>query len=593
MASRALARSVAKRVDQQRRRNDSTVRGHRRLGLGAGVRPRREQRLFEMELPGDAELYAQRDFGARRVQGLCDFFYVGLERKRERESEGDLFSSSLSFSLSLVSSLCSSEGREWKSWIEFLTRSINFSLSFSLSANHFHASLTRVILSSHFLFATLSPQVTTLPSGLRVATEATPYSETATIGVWIDAGSRYESKETNGTAHFLEHMAFKGTAKRTAASLEQEIEDMGGHLNAYTSREQTTYYAKVLKKDIGKAVDILSDILQRSALEQRAIERERGVILRESEEVEKEIEEVLFDHLHATAFQHTGLGRTILGSADNVRKITREDLEKYIKTHYTAPRMVVVGTGAVDHDQLVKLTESAFKDLPTQGVSTKDAITSDPGHFTGSEVRIRDDDMKVTNFAVAFKGASWTSPDAMPLLVMQAMLGSWDKNAPGASDVTSKLAQIFHSNDLGNSFMTFNTNYSDTGLFGVHVATEKNDALDDVAFAVMREFQNLIYQSQPEHVERAKQALKASLTLHQESSTSSNAEEIGRQLLTYGKRMTRAELFARIDAVNAETVKETAWKYIRDQELVIASIGATQFLPDYNWFRSSTYNNFY
>lgn len=515
------------------------------------------------------------------------------EKEREKKRVKAIFSLPLSLSFSLSFKLCSSEGREWKSWIEFLTRSINFSLSLSLSANHFHASLTRVILSSHFLFSTLSPQVTTLPSGLRVATEATPYSETATIGVWIDAGSRYESKETNGTAHFLEHMAFKGTAKRTAASLEQEIEDMGGHLNAYTSREQTTYYAKVLKKDIGKAVDILSDILQRSALEQRAIERERGVILRESEEVEKEIEEVLFDHLHATAFQHTGLGRTILGSADNVRKITREDLEKYIKTHYTAPRMVVVGTGAVDHDQLVKLTESAFKDLPTQGVSTKDAITSDPGHFTGSEVRIRDDDMKVTNFAVAFKGASWTSPDAMPLLVMQAMLGSWDKNAPGASDVTSKLAQIFHSNDLGNSFMTFNTNYSDTGLFGVHVATEKNDALDDVAFAVMREFQNLIYQSQPEHVERAKQALKASLTLHQESSTSSNAEEIGRQLLTYGKRMTRAELFARIDAVNAETVKETAWKYIRDQELVIASIGATQFLPDYNWFRSSTYNNFY
>jgi processing peptidase subunit beta len=436
-------------------------------------------------------------------------------------------------------------------------------------------------------------KVTTLASGLRVATEAAPYSETATIGVWIDAGSRYESKATNGTAHFLEHMAFKGTATRTAASLEQEIEDMGGHLNAYTSREQTTYYAKVLKKDIGKAVDILSDILQRSALEQRAIERERGVILREAEEVEKEIEEVLFDHLHATAFQHTGLGRTILGSAENVSTITRNDLEKYIKTHYTAPRMVIVGTGAVEHDQLVKLAESAFKDLPKEGVSTKDAIISDPGHFTGSEVRIRDDDMKVTNFAVAFKGASWTSPDAMPLLVMQAMLGSWDKNAPGASEVSSKLAQIFHSNDLGNSFMTFNTNYSDTGLFGVHVATEKNDALDDVAFAVMREFQNLIYQSQPEAVERAKQALKASLTLHQESSTSANAEEIGRQLLTYGKRMTRAELFARIDAVNAETVKETAWRYLRDQELAIASIGPTQFLPDYNWFRSSTYNNFY
>ena len=118
---------------------------------------------------------------------------------------------------------------------------------------------------------------------------------------------------------------------------------------------------------------------------------------------------------------------------------------------------------------------------------------------------------------------------------MQAMLGSWDKNALGAADATSKLAQIFHSNDLGNSFMTFNTNYSDTGLFGVHVATEKNDALDDVAFAVMREFQNLIYQSQPEHVERAKQALKYSY-FAPESSTSANAEEIGRQLLTYRAR---------------------------------------------------------
>ena len=121
-----------------------------------------------------------------------------------------------------------------------------------------------------------------------MATESVPGAETATVGVWIDAGSRYEDAQTNGTAHFLEHMAFKGTKSRTAAGLEEEIENMGGHLNAYTSREQTTYYAKVLKKDVGAAVDILSDILQNSALEKSQIERERGVILREMEEVEKE-----------------------------------------------------------------------------------------------------------------------------------------------------------------------------------------------------------------------------------------------------------------------------------------------------------------
>jgi processing peptidase subunit beta len=435
--------------------------------------------------------------------------------------------------------------------------------------------------------------VTTLANGLRVATEPTAHAETATVGVWIDAGSRYEDATTNGTAHFLEHMAFKGTKSRTAAGLEEEIENMGGHLNAYTSREQTTYYAKVMKKDVGAAVDILSDILQNSALEKPQIERERGVILREMEEVEKDVEEVLFDHLHASAFQHTSLGTTILGSEKCVRSVTQEDLQTYIKTHYTAPRMVVVGTGAVDHDELVKLAEKAFASLPTEGASTKALVAKNPGHFTGSEVRIRDDDMTTCNFAVTFKGASWNSPDAVPLMVMQAMLGSWDKQAVGAADMMSPLAQAFNANKLGNSFMAFNTNYADTGLFGVSVSSDNLEHLDDTAFAVMREFQNLVYCPEETDLSRAKEALKSSLLLHSESGTSAVAEEIGRQLLTYGKRMSRDELFARIDAVNVETVKSVAWKYIRDQEVAIAAIGPTQFLPDYLWFRTSTYNNFY
>ena len=267
---------------------------------------------------------------------------------------------------------------------------------------------------------------------MRVATEHTPHAETAAVGVWIDAGSRYEASANNGTAHFLEHMAFKGTKARTTSGLEEEIENMGGHLNAYTSREQTTYYAKVFKQDVPKAVDILGDILQNSSLQAAHVERERGVILREMEEVEKEVEEVLFDHLHATAFQQTGLGRTILGSADNVRTITRDNLSEYIKQHYTAPRMVLVGTGAVDHDALVKLAEKAFSGLSTSGADVKSLVESDPAHFTGSDVRIRDDDMTTASFCVAFKGASWKSPDAVPLMVMQAMLGSWDKSAPGA-----------------------------------------------------------------------------------------------------------------------------------------------------------------
>ncbi len=184
-------------------------------------------------------------------------------------------------------------------------------------------------------------KVTTLANGLRVASESDLSAATATVGVWIDAGSRFEIASTNGTAHFLEHMIFKGTKRRSMRQLEEEVENMGGHLNAYTSREQTTYYAKVMKKDLPVAVDILADILQNSRFDEDRITRERQVILREMEEVEGQVEEVMFDHLHATAFQHSSLGRSILGPAANIRSITKANLQDYITTHYTAPRMVI------------------------------------------------------------------------------------------------------------------------------------------------------------------------------------------------------------------------------------------------------------
>lgn len=148
-------------------------------------------------------------------------------------------------------------------------------------------------------------QITTLKNGLTVATESHSHAQTATVGVWIDAGSRAETDATNGTAHFLEHMAFKGTGRRSQHALELEVENLGAHLNAYTSREQTVYYAKSFRKDVPQAVDIISDILQNSKLENSAIERERDVILREQQEVDKQHEEVVFDHLHSVAFQGT------------------------------------------------------------------------------------------------------------------------------------------------------------------------------------------------------------------------------------------------------------------------------------------------
>lgn len=262
----------------------------------------------------------------------------------------------------------------------------------------------------------------------------TSYGETAAVGVWIDAGSRYETAKNNGAAHFLEHMAFKGTKNRTQRQLEVEIENMGAHLNAYTSREQTVYYARVFKNDVPKAMEILSDILQNSLLEEGAITRERDVIMRESVEVNKQYEEVILDELHSTAFMGTGLGRTILGPDENIRNLTRADLQSYISTHYTSDRFVIAAAGAVDHKQILDLTEKHFG-----GMKKGDGLyVPEKAFFTGSDKRIRYDSMNEAHIALAFEGASWTSEYSFPLMLMQTILGSWDRASASGRNISAK-----------------------------------------------------------------------------------------------------------------------------------------------------------
>lgn len=216
-----------------------------------------------------------------------------------------------------------------------------------------------------------------------------------------------------------------------------------------------------------QTVDILSDILQNSKLEESAIERERDVIMRESEEVDKQLEEVVFDHLHATAFQGQPLGRTILGPAKNIQSIQRSDLVDYIKTNYTADRMVLVGSGGVPHKQLVELAEKHFSKLPSQPyTSTASAIAAaqkQKPDFIGSEVRLRDDDVPTAHIALAVEGVSWKDDDYFTALVTQAIVGNWDKAMGNAPHLGSKLSGFVHKNDLANSFMSFSTSYSDTG----------------------------------------------------------------------------------------------------------------------------------
>ncbi|KAK1258359.1 hypothetical protein QJS04_geneDACA009299 [Acorus gramineus] len=400
--------------------------------------------------------------------------------------------------------------------------------------------------------------ISTLPNGIRVATQTSPphVQTTATVGVWIDAGSRFETPETNGTAHFLEHMIFKGTRRRTARGLEEEIENMGARLNAYTSREQTTFYANVLREDVPVAVDILADILQNSTFSEQAIRRERDVILREMEEVQGQTEEVIFDHLHSVAFRDSLLGNTILGPPENIRSISRNNLYQYISTHYTSPRMVVSAAGAVEHDEIVSLVERLFKDFSMDPTSAAELVDRSPAIFTGSEVRLENNDMPIAHWAIAFKGAAWADPNSIPIMVIQSLLGSWCRSIGVGNCSGSQLARRVGTLGLAESIMAFNTNYCDTGLFGIY-ATAMPDCLGDLSCVIMEELRRLAWQVSDAEVIRARNQLKSALLLHIDG-TSAVAENNGRQLLTYGRIVPFQEYFTRIDAVDAATIKEMA-----------------------------------
>ena len=429
-------------------------------------------------------------------------------------------------------------------------------------------------------------RLSVLDNGMRVATErSVGECETATVGVWIDAGSRYEAASNNGAAHFLEHMAFKGTTKRGQRQLEVMIEDAGAHLNAYTSREQTVYYAKLFKEDARFGVEVLADILQHSLLQERAIERERDVILREMEEVNKQHEELLLDLLHAAAYKNGGLGRTILGPEENIKSISQQDLRDYIETHYTAPRMLVVAAGAVDHAEIVDLSTEFFGSQPRTS-STNFAVDFDPAHFTPTEVRVPTSakEEERAHVAIAYASASWTSPYSTPVMVLQHMLGQWDRLNPAAGGVDSPypLTRILASKDICHSYMHFNTCYKDTGLFGVYLVCPP-EGVEETVHTVISHFASLARDDgfSDADVFRAKAQLKANI-IAQLDALAHVCEEIGRQYLTYDRRVTLAEVLARIDAVTPADVRATADAVLRDQSHALAAYGQISNLPSYD-----------
>ncbi|XP_075039706.1 cytochrome b-c1 complex subunit 1, mitochondrial [Mixophyes fleayi] len=428
-------------------------------------------------------------------------------------------------------------------------------------------------------------QITTLDNGLRVASEESG-QPTCTVGVWIGAGSRYETERNNGSAYFLEHLAFKGTKKRPQDALEQEVESMGAHLSTYTTREQTAIYIKALSKDLPKAVEILADVVQNNSLENSQIEKTREVVLRELEEVDSNLQEVAFDYLHSTAYQGTALGKTIVGPSENARKLTRADLLEYINLHYKAPRMVLAAAGGIDHRELSDLAQRHFGGLSS--TYEDDVIPAlAPCRFTGSALTARNDDLPLAHIAIAVEGPAWNSNDNVALSLANTIISNYDVTYGGGKNLSSNVARAAAEYKLCQSFQPFNIRYSDTGLLGVHFVTDKH-CIEDMLHIAQGEWLRLCTSATDTELVQAKKALK-NVLVAQLDGTTPVCEDIGRQVLSYGQRISLEEWNSRIDAVNAKTLRDVCSKYLYDKCPAVAAVGPVEQLPDYNRIRSAMY----
>jgi len=390
-------------------------------------------------------------------------------------------------------------------------------------------------------------QLTRLDNGLTVVTDHMSTVETASLGVWVNAGTRHETPDINGVSHMLEHMAFKGTARRTAMAIAEEIEAVGGHLNAYTSREHTAYYAKVLKEDQGLALDIVADILQHSTLDPEELAREQTVVVQEISQAIDTPDDIIFDHFQATAFPDQAVGRPVLGTADLVRGMTRDTLSGYLSNHYSPGRMVLSAAGKVDHDSLVAQAQSLFTALPGDRPAP-----NDPARYRGGDYR-EDRDLEQVHLVLGFEGVSYADPDFYAASVLSTLLGG---------GMSSRLFQeVREKRGLVYSIYSFTTSFNDGGLFAIYAGTGE-DEVAEVIPVVCDEMLKLTDGIHADELQRARAQLKSSILMSLES-TSARCEQAARQMLAYGRVMAVDEVVAKVEAVDDAAVLAVAQRLLR------------------------------
>lgn len=388
----------------------------------------------------------------------------------------------------------------------------------------------------------MSLQQHRLPNGFRIVTEHMPGLASASVGVWVSAGGRHETPQQNGIAHFLEHMAFKGTRKRSALQIAEAIEDVGGYINAYTSREVTAYYVRVLENDVGLGLDVIADILRNPVLEAGEIEVERGVILQEIGQALDTPDDVIFDWLQERAYPDQPLGRTILGPAERVQKFSRDDLKGFIAQHYGPEQMILAAAGAVDHDKIVRLAEKLFGDMPTQPQKV-----IEPAQFRGGETR-KVKELEQAHFALGFESPGYRADDIYVAQIYASALGG---------GMSSRLFQeVREHRGLCYSIFAQAGAYDDTGMMTIYAGTS-GAQLPELAEITIDEMKRAAADMSPAEVARARAQMKAGLLMGLES-PSNRAERLARLIQIWDRIPSLEETVARVDAVTTGDVRDFA-----------------------------------
>lgn len=413
----------------------------------------------------------------------------------------------------------------------------------------------------------MSVEIHTLSNGLRVATEEMPGLQSVSVGVWVSAGGRHERIEQNGIAHFLEHMAFKGTKTRSALAIAEAIEDVGGYINAYTSREVTAYYVRLLKDDVGLGVDILADILQNSVLDPREIEIERGVILQEIGQTNDTPDDIVFDWLQETAYRDQALGRSILGPSDNVSRFSQENLSQFIAEHYSPDRMILAAAGGVSHDEMVKLAEAAFGHMERHPAAEPETLAT----FTSGEFR-KLKDLEQAHFTMAFESPSYRDDDIYTAQIYAIALGG---------GMSSRLFQeIREKRGLCYSIFAQAGAFADTGLTTIYAGTSGSDVAD-LANLTIDELKRAVQDMSEAEVNRARAQMKAGMLMGLESA-SNRAERLARMIQVWDKVPDLEETVRRIDAVSLENVREYAEKFASQAQMALTCYGPVSDVPTHH-----------